>query len=230
MSRIGEGVLTGTVELSLVLDRYQQLMGLPINAFNGLNLPTEVPRFECSTIWRQSDRDYLATYIAVAEEMREQELGYHLSPKYIVDEEHDYGIPALLDRKHLIECGVKTTSTIEAGVALDLGPAFPSAADPPNDPVVVTVTTSVSTSEIVVFYPGEDVEIRPSKVSAFGGVATIEIPRARLVDNDYNDDREDPLDYYNNDYFLTTVDVKRVYTDTGSGISIVWSSEDRVLA
>ena len=230
MSRIGEGILSENVELSLTLDRYQQIMGLPINAFNGLNLPTEIPRFECSTIWGQSDRDYLATYIAIAEEMREQELGYHMSPKYITDEEQNYGIPVLLNRKHLVECGVKTTSTIEAGVVLDLGPAAPSAIDPPNDPVVIDIATTVANDEIVVFYPGEDVEIRPSSISSAAGIVTIHIPRARLIDNAYNDDREDPLDYYNNDYFLETVDVRRVYTNTGSGISIVWGSVERVLA
>lgn len=230
MSRVGDNILPGDAALGLLLDRYQEIMALPANAFNGLNKPIEIPRYECSTIWKQSDRDYLATYIAMAEEMREQELGYYVAPKYTADEEQNYGVPLTLNKKHLIECGARATSVIEAGAALDLGPVAPSEADPPNDPVEISITTVVAVSEIAVFYPGEDVEIRPSSVSATGGIVTIKIPRARLVNPVYNDNREDHLDYYDNDFFLTTVDVKRVYTDTGSGIVIVWDSRGRVVA
>ena len=227
MARIGDNILPAGQIPALTLDRYQEIMRLPINAFNGLNNPDETPVYECSTIWKQGERDQLAMYISKAEEYREEELSYHLAPKYIVDEEHSYGVPVILNRKHLITPGIVATSTIEAGVTLDHG-VSPNV----NDPVVITVTTLVtSTDEIRVFYPGEDVEIHPSSVSISGGVATIQIPRARLVDPDYNDNRDDPLDYYDNSFFLATVDVSRVYTDTGLGSAyIVWDSVGLVVA
>jgi len=225
MSRVTDGLLDDR-ELRLILDRYQEILRLPIEAFNGLNNPDALDVYECPNIWKQSERDFLATFIAQAEEMREEELGYHLAPIYIDDEEQDYGVPTTLNRKYLIEIGTKTTTIIEAGVVLDLG-----VETAPNDPVVVTVATTVTaTDEVKVFYPGEDIEIRPSNISISGGIATIRIPRSRLVDPDLNDDREDHLSYYENDNFLVTVDISRVYTDTSDGAYLVWDSVARVVA
>lgn len=225
MARIGDNVLPVDQELSISLDRYQEIMRLPIAAFNGLNNPDEVPVYECSTIWKQSERDNLAMFLAQAEEMREEELGYHLSPKYIVDEEQTYGVPVILNRKHLVSIGTRAVSTIQAGVTLNLGTETS-----PNDPVIVTVSTSVVASEIAVLYPGETVEIHPSSVSVVGGVATIQIPRSRLIDPDLLDNRDDHLSYYENDNFLTTVDIARIYIEPSNGAYIVWDSPALVVA
>lgn len=218
MARLSDGILDDNFTLSVDLDRYQELMQLPIAAFNGLNNPDEFPVYQCSHIWKQSQRDALAMYLAQAEEMRELELGYHLAPKYIVDEEHDFSNTLVLNRKHLISVGKSASSAIESGVALDHG-----VETAPNDPVVITVSTDVTvTSEICVFYPGEDVKIKPSSISISGGTATIKIPRSRLVDPDLLDDRDDHLSYYENDNFISTVDVKRCYTDTSDVATIRW--------
>lgn len=218
MARISDGILSDNYELSLSLDRYQEIMRLPIAAFNGLNKPDEIPVYQCSQIWKQSERDYVAMNLGSAEEMRENELNYHLGPKYIVDEEHEYSSIALLNRKHLIDVGVQATSDIELGVSLTLGDE-----SAPNDPVQFTVTTTITDAdEICVFYPGEDVKITPSSVSISGGVATIKIPRSRLVLPSLMDDREDHLSYYENDNFLTTVDVKRCYHDDSDVATIRW--------
>lgn len=226
MARITDGILPDDQELSVSLDRYQTIMRLPINAFNGLNNPDETPVYECSTIWKQSERDLLVEYLAEAEEMRETELHFHIAPKYLEDEEQDHRIPVILDWKYLVAVGTKATATISAGETVNKG-----AETAPNDPVTFTVTTTVtSTDEIRVFYPGEDVEITPSSVSISGGVATILVPRARLVKPTLNDDRDDHLSYYVNDNFLNTVDIMRVYTDTSDGAYIVWDSVGRVLA
>jgi hypothetical protein len=218
MARITDGVIPEDFNLSVSIDRYQELMQLPINAFNGLNKPTEEPKLECSTIWKQSERDDLAMYLAHAEEMREIELGYHLAPKWVVDEEQDYSRTLVLDKKHLISVGQEATSDIQLGVALSHGtdPNF-------NDPVQIAVATTVTDkNEIKVYYPGETVAIRPSSISISGGTATIKIPRARLVDPDLLDDRDDHLYYDDNDNFITTVDVKRVYNDPSSVATIQW--------
>lgn len=219
MARVTSGLLSDEFVLSVGLDRYQELMRLPIAGFNGLNRPDEEPVYQCSQIWKQGERDDLAMHLASAEEMRELELGYHLAPKWLEDEEHEYSQVVVLDRKHLIEVGSPATSDIELGAALTLG----ADETDPNDPVVLTVTTTVTdTDEICVFYPGEDVRIRPSSVAISGGVATINIPRSRLVDPDLMDNREDHLSYYENDNFITTVDVKRCYTDDSDVATIRW--------
>jgi len=218
MARVTDGIISDDYTLSVNLDRYQELMRLPINAFNGLNKPNEEPVYECSTIWKQSERDDLAMYLGAAEEMREIELGYHIAPKWIVDEEHEYASVAILNRKHLIEVGKPAESDISLTVPLTLG-----VETAPTDPVVITVATTVTAvGEICVFYPGEDIKIKPSSVTISGGVATIKIPRARLIDPDLNDDRDDHLSYYENDNFIAEVDVKRCYTDTTDVATIRW--------
>lgn len=225
MARVTAGILSDDFELSISLDRYQELMRLPIAAFNGLNKPDEEPVYECATIWKQGLRDDLAMNLASAEEMREIELGYHIAPKWIEDEEHDFtpGRVLALDRKHLIEVGSPIKSDIELVAPLTLG-----VETAPNDPVQFTVTTTVTDKdEICVFYPGEDIKIKPSSVSISGGVATIKIPRSRLVDPDLMDDREDHLSYYENDNFITTVDVKRCYNDPSDVATIRWLGTSR---
>jgi hypothetical protein len=149
--------------------------------------------------------------------MREQELGYNLAPAYTLDEEWDYGFPTILRKKHLIEIGEPATSTIQLAVALTL-----SAGGVPNDPIVIVVATTVTeVDEICVYYPGEDVQIHPSKVVIAGGNATITIPRARLVDPDI-DLNCDPCPNWDDDRnFLATVDVKRCYNNP-QGAFFVW--------
>jgi len=218
VARVSEGILSEDFELSVDLDRYQELMRLPIAAFNGLNKPDEIPVLECSTIWKQSDRDYVAMYLAHAEEQRELELNYHLAPKWVQDEEHDFGSILTLDKKHLIVVGSPATSDISLGVALTMG-----VETAPNDPVQITVATTVTDkNEICVYAPGEDVRIKPSHISISSGIATINIPRSRLVLPSLMDDREDHLSYYENDNFLETVDIKRCYTDPSDVATIRW--------
>lgn len=229
MARISDSILPGDQILALMIDRYQEIMRLPINAFNGLNNPDEVPVYECSTIWKQSERDNLAMFLAQSEEMREQELGYHIAPKYLVDEEHKYSVPIILDRKHLVVVGTAATADIQSGVVLDHG-----VETAPNDPVEFNVDITgrgvTNSSEVCVYYPGESIRIYPSNISISGNTATIRIPRARLVKPSLNDNRDDHLSYYENDNFLETVDVKRYYTNTSDGAYIVWGSPERVQA
>lgn len=221
MARVTDSSVLDGFPLGLTLDRYQEIMRLPIAAFNGLNNPNEYAIEQCSTIWKQSSRDDLATWLAVAEERRETELGYFLSPKYTVDEEQQYTSPVILNQKKLIQLGVEATTDIEGGVALTHRDMYYAI----NDPVEISVTTTVTdTDEICVYYPDEDIKIRPSSVTISGGTATIKIPRSRLVDPDYLDDRSDPLDYNDDDNFLTAVDVKRCYTSIATAVDFAWTS------
>ena len=221
MARVSEGILPSGTQLGLSLDRYAEIMLLDTCAFNGVLRPP-APDYYCQCIWTQSMRDKLAMFIAEAEDMREAELGYHLGFKYIEAEKHDYGLPAILDKKYLAGVGARAVEDIELGVALNLGDETD-----PNDPVVILVSTSVTNaSEICVMYPDEDVAIRPNSVIISDGVATITIPRCRLVKPELNDDRDDHLNYYDNDNFLETVDVKRCWFDESRGAEFVWRLQD----
>lgn len=219
MARITDNLLNDQT-LALSIDRYQEIMQIPIAAFNGLNWPEEQPQLECANIWNQQSRDTLAMYIAAAEESRERELNYHLAPKYVVGEEQEYRSNIQLSRKHLIAIGSKATTTIESGATVTLRDLYSSIIDP----VIITVDDGETyvADEIIICYPGEEVEIRPSSVSVSGTTVTIKIPRSRLVKTELNDNRSDHLYYINDDNFLETVDVKRMYTDPATGIEYVW--------
>lgn len=228
MARVRDGVLPSGVQLGLTLDRYQELMGLDLCAFNGINRPTDNHDNQCIDIVTQTQRDNLATYLLEAEEMREEELGFFVAPKWYT-EWLDVGRanPFALTKKHLIEVAFPTETLIEAGVALDFGTPPFTTANEPTDPVVLAVATTVTNaSEIVVKYPGEDVDIHPTSVAIAGGIATIRIPRCRLVDPEYNDDWDDPPSYYDVAPFLTTVDVYRRYGDVSKGAEFVWGEAD----
>lgn len=203
-----------------------KLLRICPSAFNGLLRTDGGECCDCDAVWKQSDRDGLAIALAQAEEMREQELGYHLSPKYTDDEELPYGQPFLLKKKHLIEIGSGKCDDIQSGVALTLS----NGGGVINDPVVVNVPTTVTDpSEIKVFYSsgdvetGEDVEIKPLSVVIAGGIATIVIIRPRLITWEAANSNCDPASLYSDDAnFITTIDVKRCYTDPGDGAFLVW--------
>jgi hypothetical protein len=164
--------------------------------------------------------DGLAEALARAEEMREQELGYHLAPKYINDEEYDeIKYPLVLRRKHLIAIGSKKCDTVQLGYPLVL-----SVLGVINDPVVISINpySYTDTSEIKVYFAGETIEIHPSKITISGGTLTIYIPRCRLLKLTIDTNCDEPL-YEDDANFVATVDVKRCYTDVSDGLFKVWT-------
>lgn len=202
-------ILPGDQVLGLTLDRYQEIMRFPIAAFNGLHKADEAGCYDCAAIWKQTDRDGMALALAQAEQMREHELGYFLSPKYVVGDEYDYEFPLILTNKYLIAVGTRRVDVIESGASLTLRDLGGNIIDPV---VVVTPTTVTNPDEICVYYPNEDIEIHPSKVTISGGNATIEIPRSRLVSPSVDTNCEPPPEYDDDTNFLATVDVKHCYT------------------
>ena len=124
--------------------------------------------------------------------------------------------------KYLIEVGGITFTEIESDVALDYGTPEFDTDNPPTDPVVITVASTADVDEIIVRYPGELNKIYPSSISTAGGIVTISIPRCRLVKPEENDDRDDPISYYDTDPFLETVDVYREWANPATGAYLVW--------
>lgn len=227
MARISDGILPGGIwhpvnntdgtQLGLTLDRYAELCGFEIVGFNCVNKPDTLESADCELVWKQSSLDRLAMAILRAEQMREQELGFYIGPKFTTDELVNWRNPVRLEHAHLIEIGVPTLADISIGAAIDLG-----AEAAPNDPVTLTIASTVTPDEVRVYYPGEDVEITPSSVTSDGVTLTIRIPRARLVKPEYDVDRAEPVPYYENAYFLTTVDVERLYVEVDEATQYVW--------
>lgn len=211
-------ILDPGIVLGLTLDRYAELLRIPEAAFNGLNKSDDDQQFACNTIWKQYNRDHLATYLSAAEERRETEIKFNISKKYL---EEDYMYKSYLynlNKAHLAIVGEQTTTVIstETVTYRDIYAAI-------IDPIILTIATTVTdTDELKVYYPGEDVEIHPSNISISGGVATIKIPRSRLVKPELNDNRDDHLYYETDTNFLETVDVKRVYYNETEGVKLVW--------
>lgn len=228
MARVRDNVLPEGSQLGLTLDRYQELSGLDGCAFNGINRPTEIDGSSCPEIITQSQRDELAKYLLQAEERRERELNFFVAPKWWTEGVAYTGYnPFILSHKHLIEVGAPTATLIEAGVAIDYGvPPFDEDNEP-TDPVSIAVASSVSTSEIMVVIPDGDVNsqedrINPTRITSAGGVITIQIPRCRLVTDDYMEDWVDPPSYYDVNVFYDSVDVYRYYADESTGVEFVW--------
>lgn len=229
MARVSDNVLPDGAVLGLHLDRYSEVVGRiyghQMCAFNGVSRPNEGTHDACISILTQSERDELAKYLYQAEERREEELGFFLSPKWIT-EEHTVpkDNPFVLRQKKLIEVGSPTYTEVEMGAVIDYGIAPFSTANPPTDPVEVDVTiaASVPLDEIIVTYPDELVRIYPTSKTRSGSTVTLKIPRCRLVKPEYNDDREDHISYYSSEPFLETVDVYRLWSDVSTGAQFVW--------
>lgn len=217
MARYNSTALAKKSQLSLTLDRYQELLQVPIGAFNGLMKDGENigGGEEYSGIWTQTQRDRLATFLAQAEEKRENEVGYFLAPKYTSAEVHVAHNPVIFKNKNLISIGEQVYDEI-GSVALTLRDLYNTIIDP----VIVTIstTTVLDADEIVVRYPGLTTEIHPLSVSlAADGTVTILIPRCRLVDPALDDDRENHLHYDTDANFLSSVEVWRCWYRQSTG-------------
>ncbi len=80
----------------LPLDRYAQIMQLPLPHFNQMNgTKAPVVNSNCKAIWDQNARDALAWTMAQAEEMIAEFLNFWPSPKFIEDEEIALSLPGI---------------------------------------------------------------------------------------------------------------------------------------
>jgi hypothetical protein len=205
------------------IDRYQELIHIPICAFNGVNKPDEQPNYGCGDIWTRTMRENIATYLAQAQEMREQELGFFLNATYTVEELDDTTAnPHILSAKQLIALG-KKVETLIASYTLVHRTIYNAIVDP----VIITqaVDVSIDLAYLRVYKRDGDgvaYPVLPTSMRFEDGNAIIKIPRARLVDPAYDDDRENPLDYDDDDVFASTVDLVYEYPDASQAILYFW--------
>lgn len=196
------------------LARYAQIIGYSECAFFGVKAPRDTA-YACRTIWTLDERRTIAKYLAEAQGEIEDVLRYPLSPKWFEDEQHDLRCPVLTDWGRVIAAGVRAESVIEDGATVDHS----------SDPAVIVVATSVTDAdEIRVYHPDSEAEIYPSAIEIAGGIATIEIPRCRMVAEDVANNPPEGLEYAELTNFEEMVDVKRVYNDTSVNATLVGRS------
>ena len=201
-------------DLAFGLEDYAAYLGIADCQIFGIKRDTD-PIRGCRTYWNQVDRTQLGHALAKAIELYEEELKYPLVKKFIETEVHDYRCPLRLNWGYLREVGIRATTSLAADKAV-----------PAGDPVIIThAVTFTDPCELIVYYPissypGQTYTIKPSSVTISLGMATITIPRCRLLKPeyflDYAADADRP-DYSDATIWLDEVDLGRVYTDTSQG-------------
>jgi len=127
--------------------------------------------------------------------------------------------------------GIGVEAEIDISLAEPITLRTPMPANEIIDPIVLTVAvTFTDQDEVVLRYPGNTkYYIRPSEVTIAAGVATITIPRVRLLKPEYFINFDSTLTqrpmYDDDDYFLDTIDIARNYLNTATGFNLVWNPE-----
>jgi hypothetical protein len=213
----------GVPDTHLSLEEYWEFLQIDECAGYGIRNYGEETGKGCGDYWDQDERFWMAAAIAKAEKRmkKDRHLGYPIRREYIGTEEYEYDWPVHLRNFYVRGVGVEAESTIQAGQAITLSNGSV------NDPVEFTVAvTFTDPDELIIYYVDQTkYRIRPSSVVISGGVATVQIPRCRLLKSDYfinyATDAERP-DYENDSYFVTSVDVVRNYLNTHTGNNLVW--------
>lgn len=214
----------------LKLDHFSRIMGLNPLHFNQVYVPgyeTQVcgePIYQYS--WQNADRvgrEEMAQAIGEAERAIEDQLYYKLLPTYEADERATIDPRAVRVPTAKLSQGYFISGGIRAVVAVEVGrPIAYSVADSLGYKHTGTISQAVTFTdkeEIAIYYPGHNGNdawrIEPASVVISGGVATIVVPRERLVIESALDGYGDAtaVDGTDDTQFLTTVDISRDYLD-----------------
>lgn len=217
------------VRTHLSLEEYWEILQINECAGYGIrNYPTTgVVGLGCGDYWDQRNRYYLSFAIDKVEQRLKSDrwLSFPIRREYAKPREYRYADIINLG-KYTRGVGVQAETLIET-VALTL-----STDGVIHDPITFTVNvTFTDADEIVIKYPSSltencsDYTIRPSCVEISNGVATITIPRCRLLKPqyfaDYVNDADRP-NYKTDSNFLSSVEVWRNYLDSSTGTNLVW--------
>lgn len=191
------------LEMAVPIERYFQIVGLSECAGMGV-LRSDDNAPYCQAIWTRPMRQEIERYLLEAQEEIEQQLGFYLTPRYTVAEQHAYSRTVFTNWGYVIAMGIEAFETIAADVPVDHT----------SDPAIIgpLPTSATDINEIVIFHPNTTSVIIPSDVEIAGGQLTVEIPRCRLLIDD--DNPTTGWDYNDLDLFEETVDIMRRYTDT----------------
>lgn len=202
----------------VTLDRYRQLMHIPMCVFNGVDNPNE-NKLGCDTIWSQAMRDEMAFALWNAEEILEMELRYTLSLKYQTDNDHDYINPIILNWGYVTGGGIRARTEITI-VAHSMF----------FDPARITVAQADfpgGTSEIVIVETDTGLEIEWDNVEVDGDNYNIFIDQCKLINWDNIENQVTPIDYdatFPASIWLkhTDLTIYREYRDTSDQATIIY--------
>lgn len=214
--------------LALPLALYPRLVGYDECAFWGVLTQHNQAESDCSELWTETQRMQLFYGLSEAQRMIEDHVGFFLMPTFVSGKFSDspfdnfrlvdnpYFCPTLTTKwRNIIEFGERTEEFIESGATVEYT----------ADPVVLGPfgVTINDIWEVKVYHPGSNREITPSKISYSPGNLTIEIPKCRLVKEELLSigTRELGLQYENDSFFVSTVDIKRVYVDSTHQVDLV---------
>lgn len=202
--------------------------------------------------WQQAgrvSREDVITAIAQAEQDIERTLGYRLLPQWEVDEWQPMPQPSdhrMFNLSNTDARGFRLGTTAHWGhfvsggirsqelVAADADVTYTNTRPPAtylNRATVTVATEALDPAEIAVYYPDhggdEHWRIRPVEVAISNGTATITFPRELAVVESREDTMElgaelRPTPGTEDDQFLETVDVYRVYNDPQQQAQLVW--------
>ena len=113
----------------LTLDRYRQLMNLPMCLFNGVENPAEAAT-GCDHCWSQWEREMVAQALSDAELMLATNLGFKLGYHFETDYDLTWTDPMQLMWGHIVGGGIQGLTDETAHV---------SASDFTVDPVTITI-------------------------------------------------------------------------------------------
>lgn len=214
-------------DLVVPLWRYAQMIEQDECALWGITYEGQPSQAGCDDIWTEQKRRTVQEALYQAQVMIEELVGFFLKPTYVwgllddavyqeqrfIDQQqlsHSYGFHTRY--KHLLEFGKGTLATLQSGASVS------HITDPSViGPLSVTIG---SIDEVKVYHPGSNREIKPSSMTYSGGNLIIFIPRCRLVKESLLS-QADALQYVDTTNFVTTVDVKRLYTDTTDNGNLV---------
>ena len=114
----------------LTLDRYRQIVNVPMCVFNGIESPNEAVT-GCDSCWSQWEREQAAQALYDAEQMLASHLNFYLGAHYIVEERVPWAVPLKLRWGHVIGAGVQAQDEV-----------VPVASDFTIDPAMITVATA----------------------------------------------------------------------------------------
>lgn len=192
-----------TDQLAVPLARYAQLVDYSEAAFFGVRRDGQ-DEYACRTIWTRWQRQAVTRALMAAQGEFWKHCGYPMVKTFITAERHDYNRTVLLENCHVIGMGRKVDTLLASGKAVSHA----------TDPVSISQNvTTTDPEEIHVYHPGTDYEIIPSSVVIAGGVATILIPRVRMVALANDNNPDDGWDYTDTSKFEQTVDIRWIYLD-----------------
>jgi hypothetical protein len=170
----------------LTLDRYRQIMNIPMCLFNGVENPDEAIS-GCDYCWPQWWRDLLAQALSDAEGTLADAMKFWLGARYLTSDGLHWQNPMVLPYGYIVGGGIQGLTEV-----------VPVADDFAVDPATITVAAAAfpgGTDEILVVEDATGLEIVPDQIAAVGANYVIYIDQCKLIEWDNLEAQAVCIDY-----------------------------------